>query len=97
MFSLLRKLRNIFRRGPSIEELTTRVNELNKNFHAMTLEHDMFSSAISKELEEYINGEIGRHMDDLDIDSLISPDNLNEMIADVLRDELSGARIKLEI
>ena len=78
----LRKLDNVL----EVRRLDDRINALQNKF-----------VADDSGLQDYIEGELQRLVDDLDFDSIISRDNFGELVAEIVRDELGDAAITIDL
>jgi hypothetical protein len=69
------------------------VNRLNDRISALQVSLEESNSA----LKEHIEDELQRLIDDLDFDSFMARDNFSEMVADIVRDELSDVSISIDV
>lgn len=81
MFNFLRK------------NMDKRIKQLEARLQAM----EEAQKAYQDELTNAVDAEVQRHIDDLDADSVVGQETLNELIADVLRDELSTCRVRISL
>jgi len=82
-----------FQKRPTDAEIQRQIDLLQARLSAI----EVAQSEFDKVIEDAVDAEVQRHIDDMDIDSIVSEDVLADRIAEVLRDELRDSTFSIKV